>query len=132
MCQDFEPIRDQHDDKPHADASEELARYEEYLRNELPQCFRRALEAAVDNEIRCVGDHLRSQILTLLDTAQKEAFDNYHAVHNLAAEIVPLTSPPENDYDNIGEDKCRDDSATGCQFNINSTTGHQDESCTFP
>lgn len=128
----FEPIRDQHDDKPHAGASEELARYEEYLRNELPQCFRRALEAAVDNEIRCVGDHLRSQILTLLDTAQKEAFDNYHAVHNLAAEIVPLTSPPENDYDNIGEDKCRDDSATGCQFNGNSTSGHQDESCTFP
>ena len=126
-CLDFALIRDHHDDEPQTAASQELARYEEYIRRELPRCFRKALEAAVDNEIRGVGDRLRGQLLTLLDKAQKQAFDNYHAAHSVAAGIVATSSQSDQDSDGIGDNGNYPDSTTRHESEGISGTDYEDQ-----
>jgi hypothetical protein len=83
-----------------------LARYEQYLRTEIPRCFKRALETAIDNEIRGVGDRLRERLFTLLEEAQVEAFEGYRADQFVDAERVPTSSRlgQNNDYSGGNED----------------------------
>lgn len=83
-----------------------MARYEQYLRIEIPRCFKRALESAIDNEIRGVGDRLRDRLFTLLEEAQVEAFGMYRADQFIEEAMVPPSSTPgqNSDYSGGNED----------------------------
>jgi len=109
-----------------------LGRYEQYLRTEIPRCFKRALESALDNEIRGVGDRLRDLLFTLLQEAQGEAFGMYRADQVIDAEMVPTSSQPGQNSDHCGGNEddiglwVRQDSQDSLQ------TGHDNKAQTRP
>jgi hypothetical protein len=104
-----------------------LARYEEYLRRELQMCFRQALETALDNEIRCVGERLRDKLLILFDEAQKQVFYNYHASKNSDVELHA-----EKVHDEIRINGDGSDLATIGNFAGASDTPWNGDSQTYP
>lgn len=84
---DFQPVRD-HNDKDHRSPdSRQLTRYEGFLRRELPRYLRNVLETAVHGEVRSTEEHLREDLMNLLDQARNHALSNYRATSDPASEI---------------------------------------------
>ena len=86
--QDFEPVKEQEVSALSPD-TREVARYDDYLRQQLPQFFRRALEEAVNSEIRSIETRLRGQLFTLLDEARNHALHNYNHLPDNSPEDLP-------------------------------------------
>ncbi|KAN0110859.1 hypothetical protein V8E51_007246 [Hyaloscypha variabilis] len=91
----FEPIRDYQGDDIQPHDSQEVANYEEYLRRELPNFFKEALESAVNHEIQPIEERLRGQMLSLLEVAQKLAFSKYRSMIGHEAADSPSHCPEE-------------------------------------
>jgi len=73
---DFEPIQE---DLPQSPESQELANYEDYSRRELPRIFRRALEAALNDESQPIAERLLRQLPSMIQDCQDVVFSSYRA-----------------------------------------------------
>jgi hypothetical protein len=62
---------------PQSPDSRELADYEEYSRQELPRAFRSYLEDAVNNETQHLEEHIRSQLVSIVQDCQARTFSAY-------------------------------------------------------
>jgi hypothetical protein len=109
-----------------------LERYEQYLRTEIPRRFKRALESAIDNEIRGVGDRLRDRLFTLLQEAQGEAFEMYRADQITDVEMVPASSQPGQNSDNSGGNEDNIGLWVRQEFQDSLQTGHHNKAQTRP
>lgn len=109
-----------------------MARYEQYLRTEIPRCFKKALESAIDNEIRSVGDRLRDRLFTLLEEAQVEAFGLYRADQFIDAEMVPTSSRPGQNRDYSSGNENDTGLRVRQEFQDSLQTVHQNEAQTCP
>jgi hypothetical protein len=69
----------------------DLSNYEDYLRRNLPQFVRSALEARINNEIQPIEEGLRDQILDVIEEAQNQAFLAYRAQAEAKDNPPPLT-----------------------------------------
>jgi hypothetical protein len=69
----------------------DLTNYEDYLRRNLPQFVRSALEARINNEIQPIEEGLRDQILDVIEEAQNQAFLAYRAQAEAKDNPPPLT-----------------------------------------
>jgi hypothetical protein len=101
-----------------------LERYETYLRTEFPRLFKRALESAIDNEIRGVGVRLRDRLFTLLQEAQEEAFQMYRADQVIDAEMVPTSSQLGQNSDHSGGNEDNIGLRVRQEFQDSLQTGH--------
>lgn len=59
--------------------SRELADYEEYSRQELPRVFRSYLEDAVNNETQHLEEHIRSQLVNIVQDCQARMLSAYRS-----------------------------------------------------
>jgi hypothetical protein len=85
---DFEPVREQEDIATQSPGSQELALYQEYLRQEVPRIVRGALETAVNSETQQLEERWKAQILEVIRHAQDQAFSNYRAT------VAPTSAEP--------------------------------------
>ncbi|KAH8595472.1 hypothetical protein B0O99DRAFT_156810 [Bisporella sp. PMI_857] len=84
----FEPIQEDTADGPD---SREIGRIEDYLRLQVPQYVRSALESAVDSEMQPIDERLRAQLMDMVEEAQNRAFSDYHAVLNSRERISSMS-----------------------------------------
>lgn len=83
-------------------ASAEFARYEEFLRRELPPLMRGELETRIEMAIDPIEETLRGQIVDIVRDLQLRLFQNYREsrLRQPSRELVPSSSssrPPETD-----------------------------------
>ena len=94
---DFEPIQDYYGNDTQLPDSREVANYEDFLRRELPNFFKTALESAVNHEIQPIEERMRRQMLSILEEAQKQAFLKYRSIaSSVEQESRLLTTMPEH------------------------------------
>lgn len=91
--------------------SNELARYEQFLRRELPPAVRRELEIAVEREFYPMEERLKSQLVDIVRDLQLQLFQSYTHSRNPA-----LITRPEEDsmqspgcVDQITQEDCKDE-----------------------
>ncbi|KAF6829405.1 hypothetical protein CPLU01_07933 [Colletotrichum plurivorum] len=60
-----------------AEAESAFARYEQYLRRELPKKVRRELEARIDQALEPLEESLKSQIVEIVRDAQASLYENF-------------------------------------------------------
>ncbi|ORY10733.1 hypothetical protein BCR34DRAFT_485248 [Clohesyomyces aquaticus] len=65
-------------------ASDELARYEQFLRRELPPAVRRELESAVERQFSPLEESLKSQLIEIVRDLQLRLFESYTQARNAA------------------------------------------------
>ncbi|KAF8859289.1 hypothetical protein BDZ45DRAFT_725399 [Acephala macrosclerotiorum] len=87
----FEHIRDHDDNDIRQSKTQEVEKYEDYLRQELPKFFKRALDSAISEEIQPIEERLGRKMMEILEEAQKLAFSTYRSMIDSAA-----GSPPPN------------------------------------
>jgi hypothetical protein len=63
-----------------------LARYEEYLRKELPDLVRRMLEIRIDEALQLTEETLKDEIVDIVRDSQRELFEKYKSTHRGPAE----------------------------------------------
>jgi hypothetical protein len=75
-----------------------LARYEQYLRRELPPAVRRELEYAVEREFSPIEEHLKSQLIDIVRDLQIQLFQTYTQTRlaasgaTMPSEHIPVSS----------------------------------------
>jgi hypothetical protein len=88
-------------------APNELARYEQYLRRELPPAVRRELEHAVEREFSPIEERLESQLIDIVRDLQIQLFQSYTQTRlaasgvTMSPEHIPVSSEvgPSEKYD---------------------------------
>ena len=61
---------------------DELSRYEQYLRRELPPAVRRELELALDRNLEPLEERLKAQLIEIVRDLQLQLFQSYTRHHN--------------------------------------------------
>ena len=77
--------------KRKATPEDEMARYEEFLRRELPPAVRYELECAVEKEFSNLEETLKSQLVDIVRDLQLQLFQSYTRSRNTAPESAPAT-----------------------------------------
>ncbi|KAF2790459.1 hypothetical protein K505DRAFT_364699 [Melanomma pulvis-pyrius CBS 109.77] len=74
--------------------SNELARYEQFLRRELPPAVRRELESAVEREFSPLEERLKSQLIEIVRDLQLQLFQSYTQTRRVATgtEMAPQSN----------------------------------------
>jgi len=67
----------------------EIARYEQYLRQELPNRVRQALETRIDEALNPIEETLRDQIVEIVRDSQLHLFERYKLSRTEAARDLP-------------------------------------------
>jgi hypothetical protein len=73
--------------------SQDIAEYEGYLRRELPRCFRRALEAAINDDNDPMDERLTSRIMDMYQDCQDLVLSSYRATLEVASTPIPASVP---------------------------------------
>lgn len=91
MFKDFEPIEG---DSVLSPDSRELARYEEFSRQELPRFFRAAFEAAVNEEPQLIEERLKSQLVDMIGDCQDRVLSTYKSKFASSSTALKTILPP--------------------------------------
>lgn len=82
LCADLDEAWQRVYQKAKSPGFNELARYEEFLRRELPSAVRRELELAVEREFSPVEERLKSQLVEIVRDLQLQLFQTYTRSRN--------------------------------------------------
>jgi len=81
-----------------ATSPSEIARYEQYLRRELPNRVRQALETRIDEALNPIEERLRDQIVEIVRDSQLHLFERYKSSRTQALRDLPgMEAPPTLD-----------------------------------
>ena len=73
--------------------SQDIAEYEGYLRRELPRCFRRALEAAINDDNDPMEERLTSRIMDMYQDCQDLVLSSYRTTLEATSTPIPASVP---------------------------------------
>lgn len=90
---DFDPVCEESAPSPD---TRELEDYEEYSRQELPRLVRSSLESVVNEQTQPLEEHLRSQLLTIIQDCQDKMFSAYRSKRARSSEdSLGAMQPPK-------------------------------------
>lgn len=90
----------------------ELARYEQFLRQELPSCVRRELETRIEEALYPLEESLRGQLVDIARDLQLRLFQAYMATRKAEVQLLSPGSEPPHGADSVPSTEMRVTSAS--------------------
>jgi len=90
MILDFDPIRDNEENRPLSPETSNVSNLEQFLYHNLSRLFRTALETEVNNEIQPMEERLREQLPNLVEHTLSRALFQYHAMVDDNSQVETL------------------------------------------
>lgn len=75
--------------------SQDVAEYESYLRLELPRCFKRALEAAINDDNDPIEEHLTIRVIDMYQDCQDLVLSSYRTTLEASSAPIPAFVPEQ-------------------------------------